>query len=153
MDPFLAFPSFPRRWWVYLPSLLAASPLGEAVRWDHTGWQPCNFLILSEWWRKLWGVKQCHCYPRAVGFDFLGQLAERLNAVRMEGWEQALYILTKPKSFYGSLCFLPTKARTSRNNQWKGELLLLLLPAWMLRMVRAGVEYTRRRETLDSVLV
>lgn len=31
--------------------------------------------------------------------------------------------------------------------------MLLLLPAWMLKMVWAGAEYIRRRETLDNVLV
>lgn len=71
--------------------------------------------------------------------------------VRTEGWEPAHHIL-QPKGFYGNLCFLHIKTRTSRNNHWKGEM-LLLLPAWMLKMVWAGAEYIRRRETLDNVLV
>lgn len=80
----------------------------------------------------------------------MSQLAGRPNAVRMDRWEQAL---SKPRGFYGSLSFLHTKARTSRNNQWKGEMLLLLLPAWILKMVWAELEYTMGKETLDNVLV
>lgn len=32
-------------------------------------------------------------------------------------------------------------------------MLLLLLPAWILKMVWAGLEYTMGKETLDNVLV
>lgn len=128
ISPWLILPPASQRmWWVYLPPLLAASPLGEAARWDHAGWQLCDFLILSDWWRKQGGVKQGHYYPcicwqgwwyKLWGFDFLGQLARRPNAMRKEWWEQAHRIVGKPKGFYGRLSFLHTKKQVGITN-WK----------------------------------